>query len=441
MDLTTYYNILRYLDDNTFNGNLDNQQRKKIQQQSKHFVVQNGVLFKINRRKDSVNPLRVLKENEIEAIMKNLHEDPLSGHFGFNGTYQRVAIRYWWNGMGNDIKDFVKSCSACQFTGSRHFKEPLHPIKVGQPFDHIVIDLIGPCKLTKKKNRYIITAIDYLTKWPEAKAVSNKEASTIAKFIFEEIICRHGCPKIIQSDQGTEFTAQIIAELTSQFGIQHRFSSPYHPQTNGIVERFNRTLSTTLQKYTIAFEDDWDKNIPAALFAYRTLQNNTTRHEPFFLTYGREARLPIELQLETYQETEVDFDSQLLQRIYSILEKLPDQIINARKNIHLTQEKSKERHDSKIPKFQQFNIGDKVLVYNMKQHVTHGDKFKRQWNKDWFYIHETFENGTYKLRNQQGQLLKKKFNSVQLKLFHERRSILEPEVVIEFVDPSNLPLS
>jgi hypothetical protein len=99
--------------------------------------------------------------------------------------------------MGNDIKDFVKSCSTCQYTGSQQFKEPLHPIKVGQPFDHIVIDLIGPCKLTQKKNWYIITAIDYLTKWPEAKAVSNKEASTIAKFIFEEIICRHGCPKVI----------------------------------------------------------------------------------------------------------------------------------------------------------------------------------------------------------------------------------------------------
>ena len=122
-------------------------------------------------------------------------------------------------------------------------------------------------------------------KWPEAKAIPNKEAVTVAKFIFEEIICRHGCPKILQSDQGTEFTAQIIKELTDKFRIQHKYSSSYHPQTNGIVERFNRTLSTTLQKLTINLEEEWDKHIPAALFAYRTLQNNTTRHEPFFLTY------------------------------------------------------------------------------------------------------------------------------------------------------------
>ena len=85
-----------------------------------------------------------------------MHEDPLSGHFGYNGTYQRIAIKYWWNGMGTDIKDFVKSCPVCQFTGSRKFKEPLHPIKVGQPFDHIVIDL------NWTKQNYSTTTIDIL---------------------------------------------------------------------------------------------------------------------------------------------------------------------------------------------------------------------------------------------------------------------------------------
>ena len=111
--------------------------------------------------------------------MKNMHADPLSGHFRYHGTYQRIAIRYWWNGMGTDIKDFVKSCPICQFTGSRQFKEPLYPIKVGQSFDHIVIDLIEPNQVTKNNNQYIITAINYLTKCPEAKTVPNKEALII----------------------------------------------------------------------------------------------------------------------------------------------------------------------------------------------------------------------------------------------------------------------
>ena len=128
--------------------------------------------------------------------------------------------------------------------------------------------MIGLNQITQQNNRYIITAIDYLTKWPEAKAIPIKEATEVAKFIFEEIICWPRCLKIIQSDQGTEFTASIIAELTSKFNIQHRFSTPYHLQTNGIVKWFNRTLTSTLQKYCIEFQEDWDTNIPVILFAY-----------------------------------------------------------------------------------------------------------------------------------------------------------------------------
>jgi len=176
-------------------------------------------------------------------------------------------------------------------------------------------------------------------------------------------------------------------------------------------------------------------NIPAALFAYRTLQNNTTKHEPFFLTYGREARLPIELQFTTFEETSIGIEEQLLNQIYKLVEHLPNQIRNATISIHLSQEKSKERHDSKLPKVEYYEIGDKVLLYDMKQHAKHGDKFQSQWYSEWFYIHETFTNGTYKLRNQLGQLLKKKFYSNQLKRFHERQPLFEPEVVIDLIEP------
>ena len=95
MDLTTYYNLLRFLDNETHNTTLTKQQQKQLQQQSKHFVIQNGLLYKINWRKDAINPLWVLKETEIEAVMKGMHKDPLSGHFEYNGTYQRIAIWYW----------------------------------------------------------------------------------------------------------------------------------------------------------------------------------------------------------------------------------------------------------------------------------------------------------------------------------------------------------
>jgi len=115
------------------------------------------------------------------------------------------------------------------------------------------------------------------------------------------------------------------------------------------------------------------------------------------LIYGREVRLPIELQFETRFEKEVDIEEQLLDRIFALINYLPEQISIAKQNINYSQEKSKERHDRKLRKIEQFEIGDKVLIYNMKHHAEHGNKFKPQWHKEWYYIHDTYQNGAYKL--------------------------------------------
>src|ERR1043165_3214952 len=117
-----------------------------------------------------------------------------------------------------------------------------------------------------QNNRYIIVATDYLTCWPEAKTVPDAGAKTLAKFIFEEIICRHGVPKMILSDNGKNFISETVRILCEKFLIKHIFSSPYHLQTNGMVERLNRTLCESLAK--VKRTDDWDLHIPAVLLAY-----------------------------------------------------------------------------------------------------------------------------------------------------------------------------
>src|SRR2546430_17379755 len=116
------------------------------------------------------------------------------------------------------------------------------------PFYQIGIDFVGPLPLTSNGNKYIIVAMDYLTKWPEAQAVPNANAETTANFLYETIISRHGCPQKILSDRGAHFTNQMIEKLMKKFQIKHLFSTPYHPQTNGLVERFNRTLCESLAK-------------------------------------------------------------------------------------------------------------------------------------------------------------------------------------------------
>ena len=134
--------------------------------------------------------------------------------------------------------------------------------------------------------------MDYLTRWPEARAVPDAGALTLAKFIFEEIICRHGTPKIILSDQGRNFISETVRILCEKFLIIHKFSSAYHPQTNGMVERLNRTLCESLAK--VKGTDEWDLHISAVLLAYRTKRHTTTGYISFQLVYGRQAILPIE---------------------------------------------------------------------------------------------------------------------------------------------------
>ena len=160
------------------------------------FEVRNGKLY---RRKKDGKILRVLKEDETDAILFMTHNHETGGHFGVDTTYNKIADRYYWKGMYDDIKKYVKSCDTCQRRGQKGGKSYLNPIEVGEPFERIGIDFVGPLERTKRRNRYILVVTDYLTKWPEAKAMKEATAENVVKFIYEGIICRHGCPKMIMS--------------------------------------------------------------------------------------------------------------------------------------------------------------------------------------------------------------------------------------------------
>src|SRR5579884_1309416 len=110
MDLTTYYDLMRYLENKSYPVGYTEEQQKKIRQQSKHFLIINGILYKKNRRREPTTPLRVLKENEIEAVMTSIHSDLLAGQFGLDENNKKIDNRYFWNGMGTDIKNFIRTC-------------------------------------------------------------------------------------------------------------------------------------------------------------------------------------------------------------------------------------------------------------------------------------------------------------------------------------------
>ena len=185
---------------------------------------------------------------------------------GQNLLIIKLKKKYYWNQIYDDIKEYIRTCNTCQRFRKPERNEPLHSIKVIQPLERIGIDIVGSLPETTKGNKYIVVAIEYLTKQVEVRALDNATAENVANFIYEEIICRFGAPKIIMTDQGSHFKNQMVDKLCENFKIEHRLSSPYHPQTNGLVERFNRTLTGMLARTNDIF--NWDLHIPSVLFAY-----------------------------------------------------------------------------------------------------------------------------------------------------------------------------
>jgi Integrase zinc binding domain/Integrase core domain len=410
MDPEHYDNIFKVLTSQPL-LNLSQKQVLQIQKKAKHFIVRNNFLYKIDRRKER-NFLRVVRKYELDPILYMFHNDPTAAHFATDTMFEKLRTRYYWPQMYEDIRNYVRSCDECQRRGKFKKSQLLHPIPVDSPFHRIGIDFVGPLPITEQGNQYIIVAMDYLTKWPEAKPVPRATAEATATFLYNDIIGRHGCPSEILSDQGRHFKNNMIAQLTEKFQIRHQFATPYHPQTNGLVERFNRTLKEALAKLSNEHKNNWDQYIAPVLFAYRTAKHSSTKMTPFYLVYGREAKLPMD-------NLEISGEANLITRVDNLVNDLPSGRINAREQIAFIQQKQKELYDRKIGHVDKFRVGQKVLYYKAAQDNQHTGKLLPKW-KGPYVVHHVGTNGSYRLKTLDDKLLKSAVNGNLLKAYYER---------------------
>jgi hypothetical protein len=258
------------------------------------------------------------------AIIAEAHEGIAGGHFSAKITLHKILTAlYWWPTMKHDAHLYCTQCDICQRVGpkiSTNLK-PLHPTMPTEVFQKWGLDFIGPVNPPAKgtNNRYIITATDYTTKWVEARALKDNTAKSTAKFLFEEIITKFGCPLEFVSDQRSHFINDTIKILTQEFMILHRKLTTYYPQANGQAESTNNMIKVALTKMVNVNRTYWDTKLHAALWAYRTAYKVTTKHTPFSLVFGTEALLPMAyLHPDVYQKQS--------QEIHPILEKMMEQL-------------------------------------------------------------------------------------------------------------------
>ena len=178
----------------------------------------------------------------IADILHSLHDHHSAGHLGIAKTLNKVLERFYWPGLRRDVVDWCKSCHTCASHKSS-LKAPLTSDFTGTPFQRIAIDIVGPFPVTTRNNKYILVVNDYFTKWRESLPLP---APTVALCLASDVLCRFGMPSRIHTDQGQNFESVLFQELCSLFGIKKTRTTPYHAQSDGQAERFNRTLLSML---------------------------------------------------------------------------------------------------------------------------------------------------------------------------------------------------
>ncbi|KAH9318924.1 hypothetical protein KI387_020693, partial [Taxus chinensis] len=293
-----YIDIWNYLNEFKFPNGSNAKTKRKITQASRPYSILHGVLFRIG---PDGQYKRAVGRDQGKELLEEFHNGTCGGHFSGQLTARRILdAGYHWPTLFKYCYNYCKTCDICQTHGNRKTSStPLCPILPLGPFEKWGINIVGPLPTTSHQNKYVVVTTYYLTKWVEARPLKTASMDEVARFIYERIVTRFGCPLEIVTDQGSHFINEVVEALVNKFSIKHRKATTYKPSTNGQVERTNFVLCQILAKDVALQVHKWDKRIHAALWAYRATSKSATGYSPFQLAYGIDPVLPIEFDIPT----------------------------------------------------------------------------------------------------------------------------------------------
>uniref|UniRef100_A0A8C5MGP5 Gypsy retrotransposon integrase-like protein 1 n=1 Tax=Leptobrachium leishanense TaxID=445787 RepID=A0A8C5MGP5_9ANUR len=393
---------------------------------------EDGLLYRYTNRGDAQKPRASHKQLVVpqaprKELLRLAHDIPLAGHLGMVKTRHRLTRAFFWPRLSEDVREYCRTCPTCQKTGKTgdHPKAPLHPMPIIQePFSRVAVDIIGPLpRPSATGKRYILTVVDYATRYPEAVALSNIQADTVTDGLLQ-VFSRVGFPQEILSDQGSQFTAELTQQLWRLCGVKALHSAPYHPQTNGLCERFNGTLKQLIRAYTQE-RKDWEKYLPHLLFAYREVPQESTGFSPFELLYGRRVRGPLDLvraQWEGGQEAE---GLPAVSYVLELRERLAELTAMVQGNMQAAQAQQKAWYD-RSARSRSFLVGQKVLVLKPQRQ----NKLQASWQGPYRVVTQVGET-TYVVVSCTDTRIQRTFHVNMLKAYHER-----PEMVSAICAPA-----
>jgi len=322
------------------------------------YQIQDKLIYRITENGTRRIIVPIEDRELIKKIIFSYHDTMLGGHLGLEKTKFNIQSRFIWAGMTGDIGRHVKNCKTCQKIKFKpHTKRSLerYPIP-NYPFEYCSIDLKGPLPITESGNRYILVFIDWYSRYAEAIALANKEASTVARALVNGCFCRHGFPKFMLTDRGKEFENDLLDEICKLLGIKKLRTTPYHPESNGLIERFNRTLGQLLMAFTQSRAGDWDQYLQLLMFTYRSTIHSATRETPFYALYFRDIAGPNNINVLRPYSEEDDFANEVSKVLKSTRELI-------RLNLGKSKDKQEKLRDT-IKKDEIFAVGDLIMFYD-----------------------------------------------------------------------------
>ena len=406
-------------------------------EKSKHkenFEIYNGLVYR-KTFNDSGQPKRLLciPRSIRPEVLQEVHAGLTGGHYGVMKTLHKIHDRFYWPKRDKTVRKFVQSCTCCQYRKIDQGKPKglLQPIPIEKPFDLVGIDIVGKLPLTSDKQQYIISAVDYATRFAIVDSTENITAKDISDFFIKRIIGPFGCPRRLLTDRGRQFIAKGLESVLAYFNTDHSFCSKYHPQCQGLVERQNRTLVDSISKYCNTDQTNWSKILPFVQLAHNSSVGKSTQFSPHYALFGYEPTLPIDISLRL--------------NIGSNFNNMENRWTDARTLVkQYLGEAQKEQKNAFDKKHREviFNNGDLVAIYKKARKKGKNEKMMCNFSGPWIVLKKyDIPENLYLVANPSNLEMTENVPVVHMKKWYEREDenseISEVSDIDDLSDPDD----